>query len=62
MLFKFRNWLLVKMAGRSTIVINATINGGGLVIQPNQFNSLIYNTRIMNADVGVHLPPGSQYG
>ncbi len=49
MLLRIRNWLLMKLADRSTVAINANIAGGELVITKSQ--SLVAGTVIVGDDV-----------
>lgn len=43
-LFNIRNWLIIKLAGDSTVVINAEFQNGGMVVESE--HSVIINTTL----------------
>ena len=55
MILKLRNWLLVKLAGKSVVAINLTIKNGGVYLEAPHFNrSLFVNVSVHGAAAGLH--------
>lgn len=57
MLLKLRNWLIVKLAGKSVVAINVTIKNGVITIDGSDFanNNLFVSLNVSYCETGLRV-------